>query len=275
MLRSTIRAHQQATAIEAAHFIENKRQGFEEAAQAFPEIAATVGTYLAGFGPGDLPNIGASQRPGVILVDRILDRLYHESPKPSADRTIAFRDTILPFAGIPRPTDPEVASSMTTASVGVCQSAEGYFVDAAKMANARILPRGKQKRVSVYHTADGQPVAIRKSYEITSALALAPIGIAGLTLPPGVIVGIGYEANSNQTGSRVKNNRTLSTYEVSDVMPLEPRRISPWVYPKSQDRALFSLPYRPDRKRTQLITNWSLEDFRDTAHRIMQLCQAD
>jgi hypothetical protein len=178
------------------------------------------------------------------------------------------------MAGISRPRGLHRANFTTRDLKGSCDQAEGFFRDT--LTQVRSGKSRGQKTVSTYHNMNGEPVAIRKYADVSSALTLKRLKLGPLILPPGTIVGI--QSNSaDLTGTAKQGKTTMASYLVNGQLQVTPCRLSPWVYDNPVDRALFGLHEYSDkpfysRARADIAVGIGIDDFREAAHKIMMLC---
>lgn len=183
-------------------------------------------------------------------------------------------EDLMPICGLAPPTN-EIQTVIGGERRDPCKDAETYFVECLSQINGQ--SEGRQTRISVYHTPEGTPLAIRKSYEQSTALTLQPAEL----IPAGTIASISYNKRAKTTGKTTLSRDyycSLATYQVDGELELAPLRISPWAYDDPIDRALFAVtdngqgkPHYSER-RAELITGHNLDDFRQAADQVMQLC---
>jgi hypothetical protein len=171
-----------------------------------------------------------------------------------------------------------------------CTGAETFFAAVVRQtAGQSVESVYKQRRAVVYTSPAGEPIALQKSYEAKTIVTLEPIAVNELVFPAGTIMGVDsmtltHEGEYIPVADEALQVRTLRTEDVP--FKLTPTRLSAWAYSDPLDRALFAAyaysayddgerEFRYNRRRGDLLTALSIDDFRETAHQIMELCSAD
>lgn len=251
----------------------------KSAAARMLEVARTVERFEehaahAADGP-DIPT--SEDHPRISLT--LLQAAYRDSSRPHLRKQAqAFATEFAqPLLGIPEPA-PSLEGVLSGETIGCCSAAELHFADAHTQ-----LQQGTatHARLSVYHLADGTPIALRKKVDVSSALLLEGVRLPGdQTLYPGTIVAIG-NAGVRQSGEYTHPaGWLLTSYEVGDGVQVQPARLSSWAYPDTLDRSLFAtnklntftrncVGY--DETRADYVASYTLGDFRDVAYQALQL----
>jgi len=167
---------------------------------------------------------------------------------------------------------------------GSCPNAEDEFIKVyTQIQNGD--EDGEHPIVSVIHQEDGTPVALRKYYDVSTALLLEDCQDEhGIPIPAGSIVQV-PELNQELELSG-KSGKFLSTlyksFKIPDgeVFMCSPLRLSPWASRESADRAVFAVDddnmgaLTVSHKRLRHCCDYTISDFRDVAKQVIQLCQA-
>jgi hypothetical protein len=168
-----------------------------------------------------------------------------------------------------------------------CSQAEDFFVLAVKQigSNGRA---DDHDRISVYHNADGTPIALRKTKIESTALLLEPAVSPQLVpIPAGTVVHVGPNASYVKTGEfdyLDRRNRPKTRYQTFEVggedtgLEVAPLRLSPWAYEDPLDRAVFAISryntgaeVQYDSDRAKLAQGFSIDDFRLAARSVMDI----
>lgn len=215
------------------------------------------------------------------------------------DAVAAFSNTyLLPLAGLRvEPVDATHQLASTSYASETCPQSEPTFADALRQIDD--LSEGKKtpsfspfrvfhKRLSVYSASDGTPLILRKQLNISLGLTLEHIMLDDAAIiPAGTIVATqpGTNGIRQQDGWRYKapqkdngEGYRLSTFDIDDTFGIRPMRVSPWAYANALDRALFGVTHdihdrwHYDLPRVHAVTKYSLDDFRQGAAQILELC---
>ena len=222
---------------------------------------------------------------------RIIHKLFLQiAARPGKARSKAAQqfltDHMYPLAEVEVDTDtPIIQARPTVTRVGFCDETEPRFVRSIKQIDR--VAKGEavrgQPRLSTYHDEHGRPVAIRKTTSEHNGILVANVRIDGTLVPAGTFVGFGDNFNdgSELTGkySPYKSgNYRYETYQIGTNFKLQPLRLSPWVYTKPLDRALWGVNTDAiggryfDSARGNLAAQTELADFQHAAAQIMELC---
>lgn len=221
-----------------------------------------------------------------LLSQRILNNIFFsgtntpsgsEGAEPVMDSEEMLKSGQLVIARMPglvRPKGFHTATFTTNDTKGSCSMAEGYFRDA--LTQIRTGRRRGHKIISAYHNEGGEPIALRKNTDESSAITLRRLKLGPLILPPGTIVGVGNKS-AEITGSLKRGSYVLNTFLAGRQFQVTPRRLSPWAFNNPADRALFGLydnisspTYNETRGR--IASEIEIDDFREAAHKVMELC---
>jgi hypothetical protein len=96
-----------------------------------------------------------------------------------------LRDLLVPAAT----TAPALPPMLEKPEIGSCSQAEEFFLE---IAHGRVRRGGK---VNLFVDTDGRPLLVEKMAlgESHSAMAVAPVSICGVTLPPGALFALHYD----------------------------------------------------------------------------------
>lgn len=100
-----------------------------------------------------------------------------------------IRSIIEPAMSMPGGTDaPDMPAMLEKPEIGSCSQAEEFFLE---IAHGRIRRGG---RVNIFVDASGRPLLVEKIGlgESHSAMAVAPVSICGVALPPGALFALDY-----------------------------------------------------------------------------------
>ena len=159
-----------------------------------------------------------------------------------------------------------------------CSDAEPRFLDVVEQ--TQFGTSMNQKRVSAYHDSDGTLIALRKSYDVSTALTLQPISHNGITLPPGTIIGMD-QLNVKIVADAYANDCYYTVYEITNTLNVRPFRLSPWAFEEPLDRAIFGVDYVNEgsiyygRRRANLVEGTTIHDFRAAAKAVMLICEVE
>lgn len=222
------------------------------------------------------------------LLGYAFDELYNlydiKNPEPHAidgtSEVLAgiLEEYMLPLSGIPvGGAEVKAAIGGNRRKGGLCRLGEPYFYKALQQ-TVHPAP-SQQKNVMVYHTAEGKPVALQKYHDAKTALTLEGMSLVGRPIiPPGTIIEPMGELVAGQTGEFITPHCTFTTHVVKEPLPLIIGRMSAWAYPKVLDRCLFAVinegrPLDYDVERAAMLTGTTLDDFRQAAYRVMDMCE--
>lgn len=178
---------------------------------------------------------------------------------------------------------------LSTAHTSMCADAELHFNYARRQMFAPVNPLYEHSHVSVYHDQHGSPIFLRKRWNASTALALVAMRLEGsdLDIPAGTIVNLGTfgpeEVTAEKTVISPQSKRTVTLLRLisfdakkDSVMPL---RHSAWAYTDPLDRALFATAGEHatimSQDRLDMLTDYSLEDYRALSSRLAKLCLSD
>ncbi len=90
------------------------------------------------------------------------------------------------------PGGPGMPEMLEKPEIGSCSQAEEFFLE---IAHARIRRSG---RINIFIDADGRPLLVEKMGlgESHSAMAVAPVSVCGVTLPPGALFALAYSEDA-------------------------------------------------------------------------------
>lgn len=218
-------------------------------------------------------------RPSLHLLRRAFTDIGQVGREHGADLQF-IGEHVLPLTGLAPGESVKDIVLTSTGSRDTCQKAEGFFEDAREQVEDG-LSRGQQA-VAVYDDGAGNPLIFRKEQEFSNGLTLAPLSAGALTLPAGTIAAVASARihRSHATGLRADGGFGMTVYRASGELDAIPVRASAWAYDEPLDRALFacegplSAPEEItfDEEKAALLTGTALEDFRASAHRLMDLC---
>lgn len=154
---------------------------------------------------------------------------------------------------------------------GACEQAEYYFKDS--LSQIRSGHNKAQPRISVYHTPEGVPLALRKTSDESTALILESSAV----IPAGTIASVGPRMNSRISGVRCFMHSIFETYEVNEPLAILPIRLSAWAYENPLDRALFAVEHweeepHYDSERANIVKGACLADFKQASRQLMEMC---
>ncbi len=189
-----------------------------------------------------------------------------------ADIQTFVTNVLYPIAGIDVDRPSFSANVVDAAKKSACYQAERFFHYTLE----QILTdkRPTQPRIGVYHSPDAQPLALRKTHDISTALSLEPFVVGQANIPPGTIIGIA-DYNAEETGHFNIDSVQYSTYLVDRALDLAPRRLTPWAYDDELDRmhfAAFNQKDGFDAARGEIVRSHTIDDFRLAAGQVMNLC---
>lgn len=229
-------------------------------------------------------------RPSLDAIAKIYQQIRYINPEFVQDNRFGnIVSQILDIADVTIEAEP-IIGDLAPINVNSCSAAEVYFsktIDQISSDAAQEKPRFSAGLygITVMHTAEGDPLLLRKSYEAINALSLIPIRIGEITIPKGSIIGVLPPDIDQKSGSRVipatnngyDENMIYTTYEV-DTLSIAPSRITPWAYDDPADRALFGCGQDVydmsiiDASRADKVSSISLEDFRHAAQSVLTMC---
>ena len=182
-------------------------------------------------------------------------------------------DTLLPMARLGNLGAAHEAKIVNTPGRSMCRNAEQYYSDAVNQINTSRA--GTQSWVGIYHDTDGMPLAFRKKWESSSAMTLTALSDGTTIVPAGTIVGI-PDSSGKKTGTDYKTHPfEVEAFEVTGALDVVPLRLAAWAHPEALDRASFAIvDYGEgyDKNRGDLITDLSLDSFRQAAGQVLALC---
>ena len=203
------------------------------------------------------------------------------------NRTAQGTTALLRVLGIAGIVDaPEHRVSIGRYNYDLCREAEPRFIDAIRMSR-RTKSDVRQPVITVCHDEASRPVFLQKTTSRT-ALSLVTLDIGGVPVPPGTILGVNSLDEGAHTGSYA--HRTLAgkvtyrSYPITtgdQAVKLAPLRLSAWAHPDPEYRAFFGLKsnvIRSDQdirfnpERVELVEQYSLDDFRYAASRMLEQC---
>ncbi len=162
-----------------------------------------------------------------------------------------------------------------------CGFAERGFASACWQINGDDEP-AQHQLISVYHTAAGLPVFLRKNTDVSTALVLESIDAGGLLVAPGTIAKLAADMDDHLTGEvtlgAALNRYKLRTYELPATAKFEAGRLSAWAFSDPNDRILFAIDHWDEdtieyqATKTREVTVLELDDFRAAAAHVMELC---
>jgi hypothetical protein len=170
-----------------------------------------------------------------------------------------------------------------------CAQAEPCFNIARKQMFGPVNQFSEHGIVSVYHDEFHRPVMLRKKLNTSSALALVAMRLDGsnLDVPAGTIISLGSSKDAEVTGEKTvinpQDGLPVTTLRSIVFDPqkeyVRPMRHSAWVYPNPLDRALFATYGEratiSKQDRLDMVTDYSLEHYRELAEQLLQLCLSD
>lgn len=187
---------------------------------------------------------------------------------------------LLPMAGIELSHEPIPVNHSNDLRRGDCSYAETAFFEAVKQVRTHRL--ASQSEIDIYHTALGKPLLFQKNRDNSTALALQTFDLEGMVIPAGMIVCMPYDQNISISRRRRINEGwqafNINSHMVeAEQLVIDPLRLSPWAYEDPLDRALFALDgYDNDLycspERAHKVTKYDIDDFREAASRIIELC---
>lgn len=211
--------------------------------------------------------------------------LYDESGRYD-EQLVAIKqflgDVIMPMSGIEMNEVPVKTKLSAMFAKNACAKAELYFADTYEQIMGK--RHTGQAIVRVYHNPDGKPLVIQKCQEEATGLTLEPFNAAGVIVPTGTIVGVGAALDLTLKMSKVVCKGThsfdLVTYEVyEEDLALAPARLSPWAYSNPLDVGMYAISSEEGHKekefnpaRLSMVSNLSLDLFRDAARKAMSIC---
>lgn len=243
-----------------------------------------------------------SPLPSIFLMQKLLGRLYtpEDFSQPDTDVTIAMKQRrrrnigefitqhILPIAGIAQE-EPSLSTRLVSGNGGTCTRVESTFGQLLAQVKGK---KSYHPKVSVYFDpATQKPIIIRKTYDNTSGLALAPISADGVYIPQGTVVGFpyrydaGHETADGQfelVGKSQQGGAAYASYALGPDAGIEPMRLTAWAFDDPLDRTLFAVRAEAsvnggydikeyDRQRANMLQKTSLADFQQAAARIMEM----
>lgn len=272
MICSAVLEHHKATLEAEREYFQENRNEIESAASGLSLTHYKIRNYARG---GSFPIMFTAPRPSHTLMKVAFSEIGRNPTSPRHIQS-ALRLTqrfLMPMAGIKTQPNP-VPGKYINNPISNCHEAEYNFVDTLEQittgGNASLQPT-----ISVFHNADGEPITLRKRYDVSSAITLRDVEIRGGLVPAGTIVGMG--AISTETGQAMVDDCRYTTYEIDEQVAICPTRPSPWVYDDPLDRAVFGLRFwsnelRYDPQRAETVVQYAMPDFVAAAHMIMSEC---
>lgn len=190
-----------------------------------------------------------------------------------------FIGDLLEQTGITVDSEPHITVRNSGMEGSYCPEAEPFFY--ASWIQTLSGHRRGHGKVSVYHSADGEPILFRKNSEASTALTLQPMAMEGMPIASGTIVSPAYIMNSTMTGEKVfgrtADRYRLQTYELPQDIVLGLGRLSAWAFDDAETRMLFAADcygdeFDADPRRARLLAETTLDDFRLASRHIMNLC---
>ena len=219
--------------------------------------------------------------PSHLLAQTALNRLASKAPGQATPAQIKAGQAAMALIAPVDATPHMIEGAARTASY--CADAEPKFVGVLRQLVAGQAIEGddyaSHERISVYHAADGTPVALRKQRTDSTALLLEPVSINGsVTAPIGTIVDI--VGTTECTGqAELRDGTRLNTFQITDETQLSPLRMSPWAHTGPLDRALFGVEAPSERVyvdlgRAREVAAVAPSDFQKAAAQIMAQCSS-
>lgn len=111
------------------------------------------------------------------------------------------------------PAEPSMPEMREKPEIGSCSQAEEFFLE---IAHGRVRRGG---RVNIFVDAQNRPLLVEKMHlgESHSAVAVAPVSICGVTLPPGALFALRYSDDTPAT-------RTVACGDVMPISAIEQAR---------------------------------------------------
>lgn len=172
-------------------------------------------------------------------------------------------------------------------SIDHCTEAELHFATTYQqiMDDSRFIDDPHPK-IGLYHSADGTPLLLRKSKDVSTGLTLAAFHDerTGLDIPPGTIVGVGPLRADSVTGDvayatdqHTARLRTILFDPQRD--RIRPLRLSPWAFDDQRNQAIFAAQgsakagYIINKQRLDTILDHSVSGFRNLGAQVFRICQ--
>lgn len=183
---------------------------------------------------------------------------------------------LLPLCSL-EPQKNSIACEIGTTQQIFCPDSEEYFVNALTQIDSNTY--FGQPRLSVYHDKDGEPVALRKSTQESSALLLRDASMGRLLIPRGTFVGICKDSQATLTGQKAVSDGNdaweLESYGIENGFTIAPGRLSPWAHKSPSDRAIFGITRYSnvtifDSDRSKQCVKHDLKSFKKVSKKILQ-----
>lgn len=269
----TLAHYQQVMAAEKAYFESNETR-FNEAADLFATPSQDRFRGLMRAAQKNPTSYTSEPRPSHWLINLAFREMSREPENSQRGHEIAevSASLLYPMGNITA-TSAGIPGTLTDVDHETCDRAEVFFTNAVEQVVRRT--NQDQPRLSVYHTKEKEPLALRKTFDASTALLLRDITVNGGFVPAGTIVGVG---NIKRTGQTIQASRIMQSYEVIPPFTISPIRLSPWAYADALDRSLFGIgkegtqPIIYDPGRARRVAHYELANFVEASELIMKAC---
>lgn len=219
-------------------------------------------------------------RPSLVAIHKAITDL-RGLRQPSV-RALNYINDLFALSGAERPDTVAIVGHLGRGVVQTCVQTVPTFYE-----TLRQVETGKshnQSQISVYYReVDGmaEPILLRKTTQVPTALTLQPIELDGVQLPAGTVVNLSedtieYELTGEKKMNDGRADFRYAAYRMPSQIELGYGGLSPWAFQDHELRAGYAVTDiymgETDMDRLHMVMGINLSDFQSAARQVLSTC---